>query len=149
MTDLDDVDCRPGCGACCDPVVLLQPKLDALRQPDLSPEGRAWIEHDLTPMPQREAREKAPHLFPDPTSPRQPRNMDDGSPRLFPNVFRCRHFNTETRLCDNWENRPPTCRDFPRYGLPRVPLQAVLPNECEYRRDQGAVPVILRPREAP
>ena len=29
------------------------------------------------------------------------------------NVYTCRHWNTETRLCGNYENRPQMCRDFP------------------------------------
>lgn len=91
-------------------------------------------------MPLGEARSKAPHLFPDIAFSRTP----GGPPVMFPNVFSCRHFDPDTRLCTNWENRPPTCRDFPRYGLPKVHPIAVLPQDCEYRVDQN-LPVVRHP----
>lgn len=30
--------------------------------------------------------------------------------------YTCKHFNTETNNCMNYENRPNMCRDYPEYG---------------------------------
>jgi Fe-S-cluster containining protein len=30
--------------------------------------------------------------------------------------YTCKHFDRETRLCGNYDNRPHMCRDFPGYG---------------------------------
>lgn len=135
------VECRPGCGSCCDPVVLRYAQADAW-QYDMSDAARRWVAEDLTPMPQGEARAKAPHLFEG--SDRPMPTDEHGGPRLFPHVYRCRHFDPDTRLCTAWDDRPPTCSDFPRYGLATTHPAASLPVDCEYRRDQG-LPVLPRP----
>ena len=53
----------------------------------------------------------------------------DRSSRTF--VFRCTHFDLETRSCDSYISRPGMCRDYPRALLdqPRPRLFA----ECGYR----------------
>lgn len=129
-----DLDCSGCPGACCDPVVLGFTKLEASRM-ELDARTRRWVLEDLTPMPGREARAKAPQLF-------TGRQMfqADGTPILFPMVYRCRHLDPDTKLCTNYADRPDQCRDFPRYGDPLVRPDAVLPATCVYRTDQGLTP---------
>lgn len=46
-------------------------------------------------------------------------------------VFRCTHFDWETRACDSYDSRPGMCRDYPR-ALLRQPNPELLPG-CGYR----------------
>ena len=46
-------------------------------------------------------------------------------------VFRCTHFDWETRRCDSYETRPGMCRDYPRALLDQ-PVPELLPG-CGYR----------------
>jgi len=46
-------------------------------------------------------------------------------------VFRCTHFDLETRGCDSYGSRPGICRDYPR-GLLDQPRPDMLPG-CGYR----------------
>jgi uncharacterized protein len=46
-------------------------------------------------------------------------------------VFRCTHFDVETRSCDSYESRPGICRDYPRALLDQ-PRPEMLPG-CGYR----------------
>jgi hypothetical protein len=46
-------------------------------------------------------------------------------------VFRCTHFDLETRSCDSYDSRPGICRDYPR-GLLDQPHPEMLPG-CGYR----------------
>lgn len=46
-------------------------------------------------------------------------------------VFRCTHFDWETRRCDSYETRPGICRDYPRALLDQ-PAPELLPG-CGYR----------------
>ena len=39
-------------------------------------------------------------------------------PRLY--HYTCKHFNTDTKLCMDYENRPHMCRDFPNHGVTMV-----------------------------
>ena len=55
------------------------------------------------------------------------RTDDDG--RSF--VFRCTHFDAETRACDSYGSRPGMCRDYPRLLLWQ-PNPELLPG-CGYR----------------
>jgi Fe-S-cluster containining protein len=41
----------------------------------------------------------------------------EGEPDPDRDYFACRHWDEETRLCGNYENRPEMCRAFP-YGKP-------------------------------
>jgi hypothetical protein len=53
----------------------------------------------------------------------------DAESRTF--VFRCTHFDAETRACDSYESRPGMCRDYPRLLLWQVDPD-LLPG-CGYR----------------
>ncbi len=46
-------------------------------------------------------------------------------------VFRCTHFDRDTRLCDSYESRPGMCRDYPHTLL--FQLAPKLFPECGYR----------------
>jgi Fe-S-cluster containining protein len=46
-------------------------------------------------------------------------------------VFRCTHFDAETRRCDSYDSRPGMCRDYPRNLLDH-PVPQFLPG-CGYR----------------
>src|SRR5687768_4720984 len=46
-------------------------------------------------------------------------------------VFRCTHFDEQTRRCDSYETRPGMCRDYPR-ALLSQPVPEFLPG-CGYR----------------
>jgi uncharacterized cysteine cluster protein YcgN (CxxCxxCC family) len=46
-------------------------------------------------------------------------------------VFRCTHFDPQTRLCDSYDSRPGMCRDYPRLLLWQVDPE-LLPG-CGYR----------------
>jgi hypothetical protein len=46
-------------------------------------------------------------------------------------VFRCTHFDVETRSCDSYDSRPGMCRDYPR-ALLWQPAPEMLPG-CGYR----------------
>jgi hypothetical protein len=46
-------------------------------------------------------------------------------------VFRCRHFDPGTRVCDSYDSRPGACRDYPR-ALLAQPAPEMLPG-CGYR----------------
>ena len=51
-------------------------------------------------------------------------------------VFRCTHFDWDTRRCDSYETRPGICRDYPRALLDQ-PLPELLPG-CGYRARRRA-----------
>jgi hypothetical protein len=53
----------------------------------------------------------------------------DAPSRVF--IFRCTHFDWQTRSCDSYESRPGMCRDYPR-GLLQQPGPEFLPG-CGYR----------------
>lgn len=46
-------------------------------------------------------------------------------------VFKCTHFDWQTRSCDSYDSRPGMCRDYPRNLLDQ-PLPELLPG-CGYR----------------
>ena len=53
----------------------------------------------------------------------------DADARIF--VFRCTHFDPQTRRCDSYASRPGMCRDYPR-ALLYQPHPELLPG-CGYR----------------
>lgn len=124
-----------GCGCCCDPVVLSASQRDYAGQFPGLPGGperanRDWVL--LTPIPTRDGMRRARYL----DSAIQPL----GNAQIVLFFFECRHFDTENRVCTNYENRPPVCRGFPWFDTAPNPVQG-LPLECEFRRDIGEVPI--------
>jgi len=121
------------CGSCCNPVTLPFTKSEAARAKHLDPATRNWILNDLSPMRPRDViaagegwiydRRK---ILGSVTAP--------GEALIF--TYSCRHFDPETRLCTNHENRPPGCRTYPwRDGRPDP--TAALPPTCEFHKDVG------------
>jgi hypothetical protein len=66
-------------------------------------------------------------------------------------VFRCTHFDAETRACDSYDSRPGMCRDYPRLllwqvepdFLPGCGYRAVAPNAARLQallRDRPLTP---------
>lgn len=45
-------------------------------------------------------------------------------------IFRCTHFDPETKLCDSYESRPGACHDYPR-NLIELPLPE-FPDACSF-----------------
>ncbi len=125
--------CAPNCGACCDPVVLPYTRLEAMTDPRISPAERRWAQDSLSPMGDKEGYAKMPHL-------RRPDMVDQFGAPARPFFFRCRKFDSQTRECTDYENRPAVCRGFPWGGGPPRP-DAALPLQCSFRADLGEVPV--------
>jgi len=55
-------------------------------------------------------------------------------------MFRCTHYDSETRHCDSYDSRPGMCRDFPRLQLYSA-APGFLP-ECGYRAVAGDAELI-------
>jgi uncharacterized protein len=77
----------------------------------------------------------------------------DARARVF--VFRCSHFDPETRSCDCYASRPGMCRDYPRLllwqpnpeMLPRCGYRATPPNAAELRASIERLDVTPEQRE--
>lgn len=127
------------CGACCDPVTLLVDRFEQARVPGMGARERRWLLEDLSPMPYREARRKAPHLtvaLDVPGGLVDPVNPGLNTTAVAVGFYRCRHFDPATRTCASHDDLPQPCRDFPWFGLgPR--RQAALPPPCSFRADIG------------
>jgi hypothetical protein len=77
------------------------------------------------------------------------RTGEDAESRTF--VFRCTHFDAQTRACDSYDSRPGMCRDYPRLllwqvdpeFLPGCGYRAVAPNAARLQallRDRPLTP---------
>jgi len=134
-----DVECRPGCGACCDPVVLPYTQSEARGQAHrFEASELRWILDDLVPMSRREAKAKFPELFE-----RVSFGVVDG--QLIgdlPMFYSCGNLDPETRLCGIHDHRPEACRQYPWYGQGPDRRKA-LPAECEFQREVGREPVMV------
>lgn len=131
--------CNPagGCNSgCCDPVVLAYSQSDVYRVPGvLEPENRRFVLEDLTPITRGAGLRRASYLKGGVTS-----GIIGGEIiMMFSFFYECRHFDTTTRECRNYANRPPMCRDFPWYGEPADETKSI-PANCSYSAD---VPVQL------
>lgn len=138
---MTDVECIPGCGKCCNPVVLPVTQLEIAQTFPISGDelaDRLFILNDLTPLSTKEGLRLAPYL-----KGRVLSSTANGGAVMAPKFYSCRHYDSATRLCTNYENRPPVCREHPRYGLDRVQPNTALPFECSFNED---VPVELRNR---
>lgn len=129
--------CVPGCGRCCNPVVLPFARIDVqLRGENLGPEDRRWVLEDLTPMSRRDAKDLAWYQFSRPTL-----GVVNGRPVPGPAYyFRCRNLDPVTKACGIYDHRPPACEGYPWYGGEPHPDMAI-PPECGYNLDVGREPV--------
>lgn len=136
--------CLEGCGACCDPVALgfTQEQARTKGADFLDPRNRKFILEDLTPIPTREGRARAPYLD------WMTMGIVEGKVEMAATVFyNCRHFDAETRSCTNYDNRPPMCSKYPWYDQPPDPTKSIPPT-CSYNADVGRTPVPLPTRRA-
>lgn len=141
------------CGACCSPVVSVFAPTDLRRMMPgrLSPTARLDIAHlrdHCTPISRREGLARAPYLSDGVTVMGVP-----GSPEStmisFSFFYECEYFDSDTRRCTNYDNRPPMCADYPWYGQDPLATETerskALPRMCSFRADIGkpveAIPV--------
>lgn len=96
-----------GCGDCCRVITLSVSKTEIVRGKNSSgqlyhgtPGDRTWAKN-LVPVKPEEVQKLAPHRILDPN-------------RKY--LYRCPDFNYETAQCENYENRPRVCSEFPAYG---------------------------------
>lgn len=134
-------ECPPLCGGCCDPVVMPYTQLQVRAHPGaMDPEDERFVLEDLTQIrPRKEGLRRASYLTQGGLT---ALSLGwNGKPELAVSVFyECRWFDTETKACTNYVNRPPVCRDYPWYGAAPDPAKA-LPTECVYRDE---IPVTIR-----
>lgn len=129
-------ECPPGCGACCDPVVLPYSRDEIARTLPgevLEPADRAHVLTNLVPMRRRDGMQRASYLSAGVTVMGRP-----GSPEstvlAWSFFYTCRLYDAETARCTAYEDRPPMCSQYPWYGDPPDTAKA-LPTECVYRED--------------
>lgn len=129
------------CGGCCDPVIMPMTMREmrerALVADDWERASTAFVLEHFTELSQREGMRRAPWMAD---------AMRGKSGLLFqgrvipqPVYYECDQYNSETRECMAYDDRPPFCRGFPFHGGP--PQQGLLPPACEFKRDIGETPV--------
>lgn len=98
-----------------------------------------WLAEHTVPMSQGEGmRRWRSHVGSSATA-----MFADGSTLAF--FRRCLHFDSETRQCTDYDNRPPMCRNYPWHGATPRP-NAALPKTCGYWLDVGVTPVAIETR---
>lgn len=137
-------ECREHCGACCDPVVSPF-TLNEMAQttPGQWPDGganRDFMLNHLRPISRREGLRRAPYLTDGVTVMGRP--GEPGSEVIAYSFFyECEFFDTDTRRCTNYDNRPPMCRMYPWYGndptRDSLEKSKALPRMCAFRADLG------------
>lgn len=105
-------ECAPGCGACCDPVVL------AFRPEDMVGPSAAFAREHWTVIDE----------------------VTRGSGTYY--RIHCDVFDQATRRCTAYEQRPPICANYPAYGEPLAPGHRKadgLPLVCAFQADVRTV----------
>ena len=122
-------ECPPRCGACCDPVIL---GWDPAGIPDTSPNAEFIRAHWTL--------RATGHETSDPDDPPVTWQMT------------CDAFDTHTRRCTAYTDRPPICRGFPWYGGAPLPSMNI-PAVCAYHDDvpgRRVLPLtVLTPEHTP
>lgn len=112
--------CAPGCGACCDPVIMAVPPAD-MRGPSGPFAREHW--HITDTM------------------------YHSDSPGEVAYLLRCDQFNPETRRCESYAVRPPICANYPSYGRPLTPEHPkadAIPLVCAFQADVRTVlPLVM------
>lgn len=99
-------DCVPGCGLCCDPVVLpFDPEVMNGPSGPFAREHWSVVEHQAA---------------------------TDATPELW--RVRCDRFDPDTRLCAAHSERPPICSGYPWYGRAPDPGRVLDPG-CAFQVD--------------
>jgi Fe-S-cluster containining protein len=125
-----------GCGACCDPVITVispQHLADGTAEQVVGEEEADWMRAHLTPiLPRREGLKMVA-------------SWSKGVTYFTPGneflpvlswFYRCDLYDSETRRCTDFENRPPMCRGYPWYDEKPDPRKT-MPLTCSYRADIG------------
>lgn len=123
-----------GCGGCCSPVSLAWTQDDVSRMlpTQIDARTRHWVLHELHPLTRREAVAATPWL-----QGLQTYAVRNGVLVLDrPTYYRCDHYDEDTKMCGDYDNRPQVCRDHPTYRG-KVQPGACLPPGCSYRADLG------------
>lgn len=125
-------DCN-GCGACCDPFMMVFSPNDILTLgPRLDAGERAFCEQHLTPIRRADGRRMVAHW-----SGGWSEMMVNGKPQLLPAwYYQCDRYDPVAKRCTDYEHRPDVCRDYPWYGELPDPNKA-LPPTCSYLADVG------------
>lgn len=134
-----------GCGACCEVVPLSYTQSEAqglALRGEVSWEEARWVVEDLVPISRRVVKESQPFYLQQNVIP-PPDLLFAGEVGILPYFYTCTKWDPETRLCTDYENRPPPCRKYPWYDEGPNPAKA-LPPTCSYREDVG-LPVELGP----
>lgn len=117
--------CTKDCGACCDPVLLPYGRIAAMSDPAIPKADRDWARDHLSVVSAKEGYAKHPYL-------KGRAMVDQFGEFMLPVFYRCDLFDTETRRCTDYDNRPGTCRNYPLYGGTEVAANAALPPGCSY-----------------
>ncbi len=127
-----------GCGSCCDPVWLPYTQETAKFLGGMPDDNRRWILEDLTPMSKTQAKLREPELVRQIQKIRSLAKSAGGNIAVY--YYSCKNFDTETRQCLIYDNRPTVCRRYP--WLTGKPIPGTpLPPACSFRADIG-LPVV-------
>jgi Fe-S-cluster containining protein len=121
-----------GCGACCDPFVMVYAPFDLLRLAhSIDPDELAFYKEHLSPIRRSDGRRMAWW------NSGWSEFIIDGQVQLIAtHYYRCDNYDVETKRCTDYENRPGVCRGFPWYG-DKPDANKVLPPTCSFRADIG------------
>jgi Fe-S-cluster containining protein len=121
-----------GCGACCEPFqTVFAPNHFALHPDAFDPDELVFYREHLTPMKRRDGRRMTWW------STGWSEMIIDGHAQLLAaHYYKCDRYDTETRQCTDYANRPDVCRKFPWYDEPPDPNK-VLPPTCSFNADIG------------
>lgn len=147
-------DCN-GCGDCCDPVAIvftqefvrsLDPKS---RREIVGKRSTRWILEELVPIDREVGLAESPHLSTGETT----FTIEGlGDVKVGTHFYRCLNFDTETRQCRAYDDRPPECAGYPWYEATpdaydeELKERTPLPARCSYNADLGRPVAVERPR---
>jgi Fe-S-cluster containining protein len=133
-----------GCGDCCDPVpfALTQDEVRAMLPSQIPPKLRRFILEDLTPIRRSEGLRRASYMTGGGQTWTWEKDGETGKPIEnsahvdVTHFYECRHFDRETRRCNNYEGRTWACAGYPWFGMKPDPAFS-LPARCSFNADVG------------
>lgn len=128
-----------GCGQCCEVVALSyrQTQADILKLRGEIPEDEAkWAKECLVPMSRRVVKELQPDLLHLMVPPPHMVNARLRAGTVIPFYYSCKNWDSETKMCTDYENRPNLCKGFPWFDGRPSPHK-YLPPQCSFRADVG------------
>jgi Fe-S-cluster containining protein len=135
-----------GCGQCCEVVPMSYTKLEVakfLRDGTIDESEARWMLEDLMPMSRREVKAVQPEFLSAKIIP-PPDLVLSGEVGILPYFYTCRKWDSETRRCTDYENRPRPCHGYPWYDDETPNPAKYLPEACSFNADLGR-PVKLLP----